>query len=245
MSEIDNNAGDSELDRATAARLAKLRTMPIDTANLERAILKEIPRRATRHPMNWVLHRPLRAVAASIFILALIGAILLSTSSGPVLASAAQMAQVHEDLVAGRLPAERVASIDEANKALAMQWPEAPELPGMPHGAGQSPPSSHVMACCMRTVKSKKMACVLIHHDGVPVTMSIANAADMQLPRAPIVSRDGVAYRVQNVDKLNMVMTEREGRWLCLIGELPAEQLIDLAAKLRFQVASTSPPGHH
>jgi hypothetical protein len=31
-----------------------------------------------------------------------------------------------------------------------------------------------------------------------------------------------------------MVMTERQGRWVCLIGELSAERLMDVVDQLRF-----------
>jgi hypothetical protein len=31
-----------------------------------------------------------------------------------------------------------------------------------------------------------------------------------------------------------MVMTERAGRWICLIGEMPSEQLMQMAGKIEF-----------
>jgi hypothetical protein len=31
-----------------------------------------------------------------------------------------------------------------------------------------------------------------------------------------------------------MVMTRRQGRWICLIGAIPAERLMTLAGELRF-----------
>jgi hypothetical protein len=173
----------------------------------------------------WTL-RPLRAIAASVAILAIIGTILVSSSGGPVLASPTQMAQVHEEMVSGRTPVMRVDSITEANKALASQWPQSPTVPGVP--------ADHVMACCMRSVKNKKVACVLLKSEGVPITMTVANASDMKMPTSPLVSRGGVDYHVQSVGKLSMVMAERNGRWVCLIGERPAERLMDLATKLQF-----------
>lgn len=220
-------ARESELDQAVAQRLAKLRTLPVDTSRLDAALRARLPqreRRRSRLTMLWL--RPMRAVAASVAILAVIGAILLSSSGGPALASPAEMARVHEDMVSGRTPVMQVDSIAEANKMLLGQSPQSPTLPAIPE--------DHVMACCMRSVKNKKVACVLLRNEGVPVTMTVANAADMQLPAAPVVSHAGTDYRVQSVDKLNMVMTERSGRWVCLIGELPAERLMDIAAKLRF-----------
>ena len=168
----------------------------------------------------------MRAIAASIVLLAALAAILLTSSGGPALASPTQMAQMHEDIVAGRTPVMKVDSIAAANRALAEQSPQSPTLPNVP--------PDHVMACCMKSVQNKKVACVLMQDQGVPVTMTVAKAADMKLPAAPTVSRGGVNYRVQSVGKLSMVMTERNNRWVCLIGEAPADQLMDLATKLQF-----------
>ena len=56
----------------------------------------------------------------------------------------------------------------------------------------------------------------------------------MRLPKSDIVTRAGVAYHVQSSGPLNMVMTERNGRWVCLIGRLPAGRLMDLASGLSF-----------
>jgi hypothetical protein len=226
------NAGESELDRAIARRLAKLRALPVDTTRLDKALRAQLPQPEARargqgkSPLALLWLRPVRAIAASVAILAVIGAILLSSSGGPVLASPAQMAQVHEEMVQGRTPVMQVDSISEANKALSAQWLQLPALPAVPE--------DHVMACCMRSIKNKKVACVLLRNEGVPVTMTVANAADMQMPKAPRVFHGGIDYRVQSIGKLNMVMTERSGRWLCLIGELPPQRLMDLAANLRF-----------
>ena len=43
---------------------------------------------------------------------------------------------------------------------------------------------------------------------------------------------DGVTYHVQSFNSLNMVMTERNGRWICLIGRVPTERLMELALRL-------------
>jgi hypothetical protein len=92
----------------------------------------------------------------------------------------------------------------------------------------------HAMACCMKSVHNKKVACVLLKNEQVPITLTVASAADMKLPPAPIVNFNGVDYRVQSVDGLAMVMTERHGKWLCLIGRCPAQKLMDVAAQMSF-----------
>ena len=88
------------------------------------------------------------------------------------------------------------------------------------------------MACCMKSVKNKKVACVLLKNGGIPVTLTVANAADMRLPTSPTIQRGGITYHVQTEGALKMVMTERNDRWICLIGELSADKLIELATKL-------------
>ena len=56
----------------------------------------------------------------------------------------------------------------------------------------------------------------------------------MKLAPAPVTTRNGADYRVQTVGDLNMVMTEQHGQWLCLIGQVSADHLMDVAAQLRF-----------
>ena len=217
------NEINDRLDRATANRLAKLRDMPVDTSRIERMLRSQIPQPRPRR-IAWL--RPMSAVAASFAALAILAALLLSSSAGPVLASPAQMAKMHEDLVAGRTPVMQVSSIDAANKALSAQWPQSPQLPDVPQ--------DHVMACCMKSVRNKNVACVLLKSEGAPITMTVASASDMRLPTSPTVTKGGVTYHVQSFNALNMVMTERHGRWVCLIGEMPSERLMEVAAQLQF-----------
>jgi hypothetical protein len=219
--------GDESVDRAIAARLSKLRAVPVELTKLDKAIKAQIPPPARQGRWRLVALRPVRAIAASLVLVsAIAAAILLTASSGPALAEAAQMAQVHEDIVSGKIPVMQVGSIDAANRMLNQTSPGAPSLPHLP--------DSHVMACCMKSVHDKKMACVLLRSEGVPVTLAVASARDMKLPSAPIQNRNGLDYRVQHVGDLSMVMTERNGKWLCLIGQLPAERLMDLATQVQF-----------
>lgn len=217
----------TELDQATARRLARLRAMPVDTSAVEGRLLAQIPRPpegAGRMRIGW--RRPLRAVAALALVSGLLAGLFLATSGGPALASPSQMAQLHYDLVSGKTPAMQVDSTEAANRMLNSQWAQSPEIPKLP--------ADHVMTCCMKSIKDKRVACVLLKNDGMPVTMTVANAADMKLPTSPTVGRDDVTYHVQSSGKLNMVMTERHGRWICLIGESPADRLMEIAARLQF-----------
>lgn len=215
-------------EEAVVSRLARLRSMPVDTSRIEKALRAQIPRpEQSSAARAWPWLRPMRAIAASVLVVsALVTVLLLSTASGPVLASPSHVAELHQDIVLGRVPVVQVDSIAEANDVLSRKWPNSPEVPSVPE--------NHVMACCMQSLKDKKVACVLMKQQSVPVSLMVAHAKDMRAPTSPVKVRNGARYHVQSVGALNMVMTERQGRWACLIGELPAETLIDVAQQLEF-----------
>lgn len=223
--ENDNSA---RPDEAVSARLRALSSMPVDVSRLQRAIAREVPRPEPQQQrsMRSRLFRPLSAIAASITVLTMITAALLMTSSNEVMASPAQMAKFHREIVSNKIPVTKVDSIEAASQVLAEQSPGSPDLP--------MAPDAHVMACCMTSIKNRKVACVLLNSEGTPITMSVANASDMRSPGGRKVMRDGSAYHVVSSDSLNMVSTERHGRWVCLIGEATADRLIDIASKLQF-----------
>lgn len=221
---MNSNQPDN-LDQATADRLARLRTMPVDTSHLDKLILAQIPRPQSKQSSILFSMRTFRAIAASVLVFVMVGVIIFSLSGGAVMASPDMMATFHNDLVSGKVPAMEVSSITQANKALADQWNRGVELPQVP--------ADHVMLCCMRTIKDKRVACVLMHSDGVPVTMTVANASDMKCPDSQTVTRGNLTYMLQSSGSLNMVMTQQDGRWVCLIGQLPNEKLVSIASAIK------------
>jgi hypothetical protein len=213
---------DEQMQAAVAARLAKLGSMPVDTTALERALHGKLPLPPQKtNRRRWA---PMLAIAASLLIIAAIALPLLQ--SREVQASPVMMAQMYHDMVEGKIPTMRANSLTEANNAIAALSGNFPTLP--------EPPTSHMMACCMRNVGNKKVACVLLNNGGTPVTMVVANAADMQSPQSPTISKDGITYHVQTVGDLHMVMTERNSRWICLIGQLSQDQLVEVARGIHF-----------
>jgi hypothetical protein len=224
MSHEHNNL-QGKLDEATAARLRRLQTLPVDTSQLDAALQARLPK---RRRARLRIFGPLTAVAASIaLILAIAAAVLIATSGSEVLASPTTMAQLHRDIVSNKLAVTRVNSIDEAGKVLTDQ--SGSQTPALPDA-----PQAHVMACCMKSIRNKKMACVLLQSAGTPITMTVARSEDIRTPTSQVVNRNGASYHVQSTDGLHMVMTERDGRWVCLMSELPQDQLIELASRLRF-----------
>jgi hypothetical protein len=213
------------LNDATSQRLSKLRAMPVDTSHLDLRIADEIPRPEAR-PSILLRVGWLRAVAASIGVVLIAGAIFWSLSGGPVMASADVMAQFHKDMIAGT-HGDAITSIAEANQKLKHQWDHGVDLPKVP--------VEHAMACCMRSIEDKRIACVLLQSEGgVPVTMCVAKSMDMRVPHGERAIRSGLEFRVQRTSGLTMVTTERGGKWICLIGALPSDRLIDIGAGIEF-----------
>lgn len=215
-------------DEAVAARLRKLSSFPVDLGRLERQIRAEITpsEQQQQRPSRMRLLRPLTAIAASITILAVIAAAVLTASSSQVMASPAQMAQFHQQIVSNEIPVTKVDSIEAAGRVLVNQWPQSPDLPRAPE--------AHVMACCMKSIKDKNVACVLLRSEGTPITMSVAKASDMKSPKGERVIRNGTTFHLMSSGALNMVSTERHGRWVCLIGETSTDRLINIAQQLQF-----------
>jgi hypothetical protein len=213
-----------ELESSIASRLRKLHTLPIDTTRLDQQLRKAIPQPITQRRFRF---RPLRAVAALVLLTGITAGIVIGTSGGPAQASTAQMVQVYHDMVANRIPVHQADSIDQASAILAQNEPDAPNLP--------QAPESHVMSCCMKNIKNRKVACVLLKNEGEPITMSVAKSSDMKMTCKNRTTHDGKQYSVETVGPgLTMVMTERNNRWVCLIGKVPAERLIEIAGKLQF-----------
>lgn len=221
---------DERLDTATARRLGRLRTMPVDTARLDAAIAREVGPIATRgHGRMYAIFHSVRTVAASVAVLFVLGVVLVYTVTAPVSASPQEMVRLHQDLVSGRTVATQVDSIEAANRELAAQWPGSPALPGVP--------PQHVMACCMKSVENKRVACVLLKGQPAPVTMTVANASDMRPPRgARPIGRGGVTYFTHDAgaDGVSMISFERDGRYVCLIASMTTDQLIELGSRLKF-----------
>jgi hypothetical protein len=226
-----DDARGERLDRAVADRLAKLRTMPVDVSALRRAVeaatANAEPRaQRARFRLLKPFLTPMRAAAASLLIGGLIAVLLVALSGRPVLASPDRMAELHQSLVSGDAHVRTVKSVAEANEFLATQNPGGPSVPGVP--------DEHVMACCIHAVGHKKVSCVSLVADGVPVSMAVADAADLKLPASETLTVDGVTYHVQSAQGVQMVMSARNGRWVCLMGKLPTERLVELAKSLRF-----------
>jgi hypothetical protein len=248
MSENESNA---RLDDAVQRRLAKLSARPMDTAAFDAALRRRLAEEASaglaptltlagtdREPTRpatvpaWSnpftkVFSPLRAVAATLLMsLALVaGIVAWSASAGPAVASPQRLAEVHNDAVAGRGLSSVVHSIDEARAALQRKWPGTPELP--------EPRDLEVMSCCVHEIGRRQMACVTFRIDETPVTLAVASRRDIRSPHGQARDIAGRRYLVGSADGINMVMSEHEGTWMCLMGRLPMERLAEIVEELR------------
>jgi hypothetical protein len=164
--------------------------------------------------------RPWAAVAAGLVLVAIVGMALLQGRA----AQASEMVQLHRDIVSGKVHTMPVESVAEVNEAFAAFGK---------NGVKIEAPQMAVMSCCMQQVGSRQVYCVLLKEEGVPVTLTIADAGAVEAAKSPAVMHKGVEYHVEAAGDLTMVTTERGGRRVCLIGALAAERLMGLAEGLR------------
>ena len=223
MENKPTNPTSDELDQVIAVRLAKLRSMPMDLSRLRAAVGRDIPKpqvAQVRRTMAWISH-PLRVAAAFLVVSGLIAAIIFSASPSIALASPQVLAAVHQSMAA--MPT--VDTMDAATAALRTRWP----------GSEMQADDDHAtMACCVHKIGRKNAACVAMKIDNAAVTMAVAKASEVKIePSTPFVVRDGVTYRVQSSGDLNMVMTQRQDVWLCVMGKLPIDRLISLTSEMK------------
>lgn len=216
---------DLSFDTAIVSRLRKLRHRPLDMTVLERRVRSAIPQRNSVEASRVWWRTPLRAIAASLVIVAAVVAAVLTTHPRPVLASPVDLSRIHRISTTSASPAGEANGIRSANEALAAQWPDCPRVPEIP--------AAVVMGCQTHLLGGKRLGSVALTLDGRPVTLVVAPAADIQTARSRSVTRGGTDYFIQSSGSLNMISAKYAGVWFCLIGELPAERLVDVAATLQ------------
>ena len=92
----------------------------------------------------------------------------------------------------------------------------------------------HGMPCCEAKLCGHEVASLVFDFDQVPISIMLARRGEMKCHGDGTIVRDGHAYVVAQAGGLNMVMEERSGRWLCLVGQVPQDQLIALIRQLTF-----------
>jgi hypothetical protein len=222
-------------------RLRQLSAHPVDTTSLDRALLAAIPRPRSSGSMlisRWA--RSTRGIAATVASISVIGVVILviALATRPVLAEPTSMAELHRDLISGRLPMTRVTSVQDANVLLSQSWPDAPEVPTL-----QSLPPDHDLACCLKDVKGRRVVCVVLEDDGIPISIVVAPKENVRAPQAgptvtdhtretPLTSSSRTM--VHTSGSITMLMVERDGLFVCVMGETTPQRLRALLDSMRF-----------
>lgn len=190
-------------DEALVNRLAQLRTMPVDTSGLDKALLQAIPRRPHSRRL-WI--GSLGGLAAAAIAAAAIMVAVLSAAA-PAQASPAQLAALYNQMAsAGSMSAMGVGPMK-------MNQPQA-------------------MLCCQRTIGRQAVACSLYRplHARAILVVACGNR-QMHHPAGQVLIQNGVHYLVTHQGQLNMVMRSEGGRWTCAIGPESVSTLARYATK--------------
>lgn len=226
---MTHDRSQEELDLATQARLSKLASRSVDTSAAASRLRAEMVRhRAEDQAASFAFPAWARWLGQSGIAAAIIFAVTLvfvSIQSGSaVYAAPAEMAQLHRHLVAGRAHVVPVVNLTEAKQTIESKWREAPAIPDQW--------DQNVHACCLRDVQSRQVACILLEQNGVPVTVVLARTKDFRSPDDDTIEHNGRNYAVHSRDGVNMVMAQQGDRWICLMGEISHESLLQLAGGL-------------
>lgn len=222
MSSSDFETGDAPL----RARLRLLASRPVDVSSLDEWLLRElangVQNRAAGGPTkrSWQVNWRTTATAAASLVVLVSVLLVFFVPGRTVHAEPAAMARLHADIVAGSVPMTRVATVAEAAALVRRDWPDAPELPALP--------VEHELACCLKDFEGRRVVCLVFENEGVPISVVIASGRSLR-PAAP-----PSAAAVHGVDGVNMVMKERDGRFVCVMGNVPASRLLQLLEAFEF-----------
>jgi hypothetical protein len=197
------------MDEALRHRLRQLSARPVDMSRLDARLRARLPARS--RPV--VLGRRL-ALAASLLVCVVSLFVVLSLSSKPALAEPASMAQLHLDLVSGRLPMTRVDSLADASRFISQSWENAPALPALPE--------DHDLACCLKDVKGRRVVCIVLTDGGEQISVVIA-------PRGEVASPGEGQKMTHSAGEVNMVMKQTASVWVCIMGKVPTARLNEIA----------------
>lgn len=223
-----DRATQTELDDAVRARLARLATVPVDTSNLERRLRAVMAHNGPEYnrwrlPRAW---RSLTAVAAAILVVVTVGLVLMNLGNTPAMAAPMDLARLHAEAIKSDSMMTVVTSVEQANRVLAGQWSDLPQLP--------TPTSGQLHACCIHDFMDSKVACLILRDGQTPLTMVVGRAREFRPAEGRTVERGGRKFTLHEVNGLRMAMTHQGDRFVCLMGEVSEDRLLEIAEGLRF-----------
>lgn len=225
---MQDNPKPEELDEAMRARLSRLASVPVDTSKLKlrlsAAMAEDAPAQSQwRLSQVW---RPVSAVAAAILIVVMVGFILMSLGNSPAMAAPNDMARLYSEANHSGSMLTPITSIDQANRLLAGQWSDLPQLP--------APEAGQLHACCIHDFMDRKVACLILQDGQTPLTLVVGHAREFRPAEGRVVERNGRKFTLHDVNGLRMAMTQQGGTFICLMGDTSEDRLLDLASSLKF-----------
>lgn len=227
---MTQGSNQDRLEQATAERLAKLAARPVDTSRLEHRLELAIGREMGQQDDDSSLGgsaawwRPFLGVAAAVLMALSVGWLVLQPGASTAMAAPAELAKIHYDVINSLTPHHSVSSVEEANQLLADQsagFVKLPPLPGL------------MQSCCLHDLDGETLTCALIERNGELITVAIAPAGDLHAPQGEVLERDGRTYNIHRANGITMVMTTEAERWLCVMGEIDSETLMDVASQIK------------
>jgi len=220
-----NAPGKDRLDTATAARLRKLADAPVEFAALEARLNDAMDGQgANMRGMHRVVRlRRILAVAASIALAAVVITSLIGHAGTPAQAATLDLTEVHQRLLDDAPAQPPITTIEQVNAIIATKA----SLP-----ADQL--RTHVRSCCLRDVQGSLRAAVLLKQDRRNVSIVVADGENFAAPMGETVTVEGQAFHVHQMGDLTMVMSRRDHRWLCVMGEGQQDELLQIAAAVAF-----------
>ncbi|MCC5829146.1 MAG: hypothetical protein JJU36_06825 [Phycisphaeraceae bacterium] len=225
-----------DLDRATSARLSKLGSRPVDVQRLSVRLESQLaqagmPSAASRPLVRFAgktrWWRPALGLAAALGLACMLVIIFMTAPHGATAATVIELGRLHQDMVGGRVVVETVGDVDEANSWISRQSATAPALPG--HLA-----DARIQSCCLATIQGRLVAVAKMQWRGEPVTLVVADHKHFGHRMGVTYQRDGRDFHAHSFEGVRMVMSNIGTRWLCVMGDLKDEQLVDLAAQIQF-----------
>ncbi len=225
------NPDQERLAKATRQRLARLGSIPVDTTRLEARLNKAFEAYQPAIPVSSspAVHwwRPIYRIAAVFAVVGLIGLLFVSMGGNPAIASVTELVRIHQEAVAGESDLMPADNFTEAAGLIHDQWAKAPKIP--------EPRVGRVIASCLHELASREVACLKLELRGQPITMVVGHSREIVCSAEHHqISRNGRTYLVYDRDDVRMVMIDHDDRWVCIMGEAPMDDLIELADGLEF-----------
>ena len=207
-----------------ASGLRRLSTRSVDTSGVERRVRSQLGLPVT----TMTPPKPARFTTgrlAAVFVagLSVIG-VLVWWGARPVLASAMALSQAHAENIRGDREAVAVTSMAEAYRVMSGKWNGCPHL--------TEPARGEIVSCHIHAIGGKRLLCVRLIVDGVPVTLAVGHTRDFRLPDVSLTTCRSHLCFVQTSGDTNIVTTDGDGLWLSAIGRASTNRLVEIAGDM-------------